>query len=123
LVLIIDDMPDTCRVLQKLLERGGYPSQCVSSAAEAMSVLRAVTPNVIVLDDMMPIRTGVELLAELKDDARLSSIPVVMYSAGQDEERVQQALRMGAAAWLSKGRTSWTELLGSVARLYDPAGA
>ena len=119
MILIVDDSPDTCRVLQKLLEHGGYQTQCVSGAAEAMEFVRAVTPSVIVLDDMMPIRTGVELLEDLKADARLSHIPVVMYSACQDEERVQQALRMGAVEWLCKGRTTWSQLLGRIARLHD----
>ena len=114
MILVVDDLPDTCRVLVRLLQISGYQAEHVSSGEQALAVMKAVRPQLVVLDEMMPGKSGMELLKELKAKPELADVPVLFYSASYDAEKAQQARELGAVDWLIKGSTEWTELLGKI---------
>lgn len=83
-VLIVDDDHDIRETLADVLDAEGYPSALASHGQEALTLLeRGLRPCVILLDLMMPIMNGWDLLARLKQDPALSTIPVITISAGQ----------------------------------------
>lgn len=114
MILVVDDLPDTCRVLVRLLQISGYQAEHVSSGEQALAVMKAVRPQLVVLDEMMPGKSGMELLKELKAKPELADVPVLFYNASYDAEKAQQARELGAVDWLIKGSTEWTELLGKI---------
>jgi len=120
MVLVIDDYPPMGHVLKKLLATYGIPVQCVYSAAEAWEVLRGIPPDVILLDDAMPGKNGLQMLDEIKSTPTLAHIPVVMYSAGDDPVRIAQAIEHGAVHWFVKATTPWDHLLGTLQELHAP---
>ncbi len=84
-MLVVDDEEDTRVGLSQLLEDAGYTAVAVCSAAEAFEfLLRQGEPLVMLLDLMMPGKTGGEFLEELRGDARLAKIPVVVVTAAAE---------------------------------------
>src|SRR4051812_19144199 len=116
--LIVDDHADTCRALKRLLIRSGYSAECVNGGDEALFFLKTNHPRLIVLDEMMPNMSGMDLLRHLKVDPHLRDLRVVFYSASADPQKRDAAIRMGAVDWLTKGATNWPELLETLRKYY-----
>ena len=101
-ILVADDDPILVEILKFRLEGAGHSVTVASNGEEALAAVRENRPNLIVLDSMMPVLSGPEVLAELKADAELSSIPVVMLTARDGEADVIAGLEGGAAEYLTK---------------------
>jgi CheY-like chemotaxis protein len=100
-VLIVDDCAATRDLLTIILEVEGYEVVCAANGREALAQLRrAPAPDVVLLDLMMPVMSGSELLEVMKQNSRLAPIPVVVFSAVGDLE--PDPLSLGAAACLTK---------------------
>jgi CheY-like chemotaxis protein len=80
-VLIVDDEEGFRHILQIVLQRAGYQTLTANDAQAASVIIETQSPNLIVLDDMMPGMSGSELCIQLKADARYRTIPVLMHSA------------------------------------------
>ena len=82
-VLVIDDDDDVREGLQSFLEAEGHATEGASNGREALSLLRKEgdPPRLILLDLMMPVMSGWEVLVELDVDPRLREIPVAIMSA------------------------------------------
>src|SRR5258707_244458 len=89
MVLIVDDHHDTCEALQRMLQARGINAQFALDAASAMQHMKNELPQVVILDDMMPGKTGMELLKDIKTDPLLSDVPVIFYSAVFDFDRTK----------------------------------
>jgi CheY-like chemotaxis protein len=117
-ILIVDDYPDTCRALQRLLEKMGYRVECVTSGPAAMDITHTVRPNLIILDNSMPGMDGLQVLRELRNDEGTRDVPVLFYSAMADPHLIEEAKALGADDWVVKGTADWMNLLGKVSSLY-----
>jgi CheY-like chemotaxis protein len=95
-VLVVDDDEFTCDAIQRLLTRMGYTTACAQSGADALHLLEAVQPDVIVLDWMMPEMDGLEVLSRLRADPKTKDVPVLLYSAADDATMQKQAQKLGA---------------------------
>ena len=107
LVLVVDDNPMFCRVLERLLQREGV-KPCFAEngvvALEKLKEARSVLPKVIICDLHMPIMNGGELLAQLKGNEQLKTIPVIMLTSDEDIDAELQLLAGGADAFVSKAK-------------------
>ena len=103
-VLIADDDDLLQAVLVHKLAAVGYEVVIADNGRVALERLEVVKPDVIVLDAMMPVMDGFEVLRRLKADPNeaISSIPVVMLTALRRDSDVVTALNLGAADYLSK---------------------
>jgi CheY-like chemotaxis protein len=87
-VLVIDDEPAIAEVLRMLLEFRGHEVFVANDGSRGYATAQRQTPDVIVLDLMMPVMDGFTTLEALRSDERTRTIPVVMLSAlGSDEVR------------------------------------
>jgi CheY-like chemotaxis protein len=84
-ILIIDDDPDVVLYLSTLLEDHGYKALSAADGLEGFSRARAERPDLILLDLMMPAKSGISLLADLKKDQTLREIPVIMVTGVSGE--------------------------------------
>jgi CheY-like chemotaxis protein len=109
-ILVLDDNPDVGDLLQRMLIGSGYQPIYVRTANRAIKVARDVLPSVILLDVVLPIQDGWEVLAILRADPLTAHIPIVVCSVLPDREL---ALSLGAADFLAKpiSRTSLTQAL------------
>ena len=69
LILVVDDNPDACMFLARLLTECGHQTSCAFSAPEALQVLGTLRPDLILLDQMMPDMGGVDMLKIVRNQA------------------------------------------------------
>ena len=101
-ILIADDDQLLCELLRFKLEGAGFRITTVHDGQAALDAVRAKQPDAIVLDSMMPVLTGPEVLHLLKNDPATKSIPVIMLTARKGEADIVDALRSGVADYLTK---------------------
>jgi CheY-like chemotaxis protein len=80
-ILVVDDELDMRIFISTLLETSGYEPVMTSDGKDGIRQARAISPDVIILDVMMPGEGGVQMYRQLKTDAILKDIPVIMLSA------------------------------------------
>ena len=101
-LLIVDDEPDITNVLRLILEAEGYQVVPALSGDEALSVAEIEAPDLVLLDLMMPGKSGLETCRHLKNQSRTRNIPVIIFSAlGRDVDRKLTA-EAGASVHLKK---------------------
>jgi sigma-B regulation protein RsbU (phosphoserine phosphatase) len=101
-VLVVDDEPVTRTVVRSHLTNAGYEVLVASSGQEALASLQTRRPDLIVLDQMMPQMTGVELTRELRGSPELREVPIILMTASRAEEDLEAAFAAGANDYLSK---------------------
>jgi DNA-binding response OmpR family regulator len=115
-VLLIEDEPNIVEALSFLLTRDGWTVHTHSDGASAAARVRAGAPEIVVLDAMLPGRSGFEILRELRADPATVAVPVLMLTArGQERDR-DLALRLGATGFMTKPFAN-AELVAEVRRL------
>lgn len=101
-LLLIDDDPNLILLVQDYLEFQGYQVTTVDNGKEALERLEEEIPDLIICDIMMPEMDGYELVERIREDSRISWIPVIFLSAkGQPNDRVK-GLNTGADVYLIK---------------------
>jgi len=80
-ILVVDDEPDFCSIVQGQLEKEGYDVDLAYNGVEGLEKVRSNPPDAIVLDVMMPEKDGYEVCKELKADEATAGIPVVLLTA------------------------------------------
>lgn len=120
-VLVVDDNPDFIRLFQRYLADQAYRVIQTSIASEAVEIARAVHPDIITLDVMMPSQDGWETLQALKHTPETSRIPVLVCSVLRQPSL---ALALGATEFLAKPvtRQAWLAALERCARPVAPGG-
>jgi DNA-binding response OmpR family regulator len=101
-VLVVDDDPVIQKLLKVNFEMEGYEVLSAGDGAEGLDQARSGSPQVIILDVMMPKMNGLEVLAALKADAVTEHIPVILLSAKAQAGDVQAGLDKGADAYVTK---------------------
>ncbi|MBV9901869.1 MAG: response regulator, partial [Alphaproteobacteria bacterium] len=97
----VDDDPNIRRMIIASLRREGYAFNEAPNGREALDLMRSEHPDVVVLDLMMPVLSGWDVLEERDKDPRLKEIPVIIVSANRDPE-VATAVDKGICAFLPK---------------------
>jgi adenylate cyclase len=100
-ILVIDDTPQNVRLLDAVLTPRGYTILKASSGPEALAMLAAEAPDLILLDVVMPGMDGYEVCRRLRDDPATRYLPVVMITASGDQEKLK-ALEAGADDFILK---------------------
>lgn len=121
-VLIVDDSPDTCELLRIVAGQYGAETVAATSAREALHVLEAWTPDLMVCDIAMPEMDGHELIRQVRVSGGLRSrIPAVALTAYARPEDRERALASGFDAYLTKPAEpgELVPLLARIARIGD----
>ncbi len=101
-ILVVDDERDILELLEFNLVKNGYQAVCVSSGEEALRAVRTQTPDLILLDLMLPAIDGLDVCRILKGDPRTRAIPVIIVSAKGEEADVVTGLELGADDYVTK---------------------
>jgi chemosensory pili system protein ChpA (sensor histidine kinase/response regulator) len=115
-VLIVEDDPDLLRFAEVALGMDGYAVQVATDGEQAMAMVRARRPDLVVLDLRLPLADGWQVLSFLQSDAVQPAVPVVVLTATAGPRERDRALAAGVADYLVKP-VSADKLLDAVARV------
>ena len=101
-ILVVDDEEDILELLEFNLQREGYHTIRAATGEEAASLARSETPDLIVLDLMLPGIDGLEVARRLKSDTHTDGIPIIMLTAKGEEPDIVTGLELGADDYITK---------------------
>ncbi|MCW4032405.1 MAG: response regulator [Candidatus Bathyarchaeota archaeon] len=101
-ILVADDEPDLLNAAKIMLEKGGYQVIEATNGDEALEKVNSEKPDLIILDVVMPGKTGTEVCKILKEDPQTSSIPILMYTVLGREADSKISEEVGADGHLIK---------------------
>lgn len=99
-ILIVDDEPSVRKMLRKILESDDYACEMAGNAEEAMNLLNIKSFDLVMSDVVMPGKSGVQLLADIR--AKHPGVPILMISGNSSEKTAESTLSMGAYDFLLK---------------------
>jgi DNA-binding response OmpR family regulator len=117
-VLIVDDEPNIVTALEFLLRRSGYDVQVVTNGAEALAHVESYLPDVVLLDIMMPVKSGYEVCQRMRERPEWRHIKIVMLSAKGREAEVSKGMSLGADLYITKP-FSTQELIAAINGFFD----
>ena len=94
-VLIVDDNPEVVRMFRRMLHTRIPPQQCLEAynGAEALALMKTHTPDLVLLDLIMPVVDGKSVLARMEADPALAAIPVIISSKMVDGNELAKKAR------------------------------
>ncbi|MFV8833636.1 EAL domain-containing protein [Aquisalimonas sp.] len=101
-VLVVEDSADTRLMLTEFLRRDGYVVHCASNGEEALSQLAVETPDLILMDCVMPVMDGLEACRRIKSHDAYADVPLLIITALNDESSAGEAIRAGATDFITK---------------------
>ena len=101
-VLIADDEPNIVAALEFLLRRRGYDVRVATNGEEALAQVESYVPDVVLLDVMMPIKSGYEVCQRMRERPDWQHIKIVMLSAKGREAEVSKGVSLGADLYITK---------------------
>nr|WP_281244303.1 EAL domain-containing protein [Aquisalimonas asiatica] len=101
-VLVVEDSADTRLMLTEFLRRDGYVVHCACNGEEALQQLAAETPDLILMDCVMPVMDGLEACRRIKSHDEYADVPLLIITALNDESSAGEAIRAGATDFITK---------------------
>ena len=101
-ILVVDDEPNILLSLQFLMKQKGYEVRTATNGEEALKELGLETPDLILLDVMMPKPDGYEVCQTIRATPEWENIPVIMLTAKGREVEMEKGLAMGADDYITK---------------------
>jgi DNA-binding response OmpR family regulator len=119
-VILIEDEPNITEAIRFLLTRDGWSVDAHADGSDAVEVIEAAQPDLVILDLMLPGKSGLEIIRELREVESLKALPVLMLTArGQMKDR-EMAERAGVTRFMTKPFSN-AEVLTAVRDLHAQA--
>jgi DNA-binding response OmpR family regulator len=117
-ILIADDEPNIVAALEFLLQRNGYEVHVARNGDEALKLVEACNPDLVLLDVMMPVRSGYEVCKRIREHPDWRHIKIIMLSAKGRDAEVSKGLAIGADLYVTKP-FSTRDLMGKISELLE----
>lgn len=101
-VLVVDDAPDSLSLISDTLEQAGVSTLVALDGKQALSIANSITPDLILMDAIMPNMDGFETCQQIKNLPQLSSVPVMFMTGLSDTESIVKGLSVGGVDYLTK---------------------
>ena len=101
-ILIVDDEPNIVISLEFLMKREGFEVGVARDGEEGLAAIRAQRPDLVILDVMMPGRSGFEVCEAVRADPALAGVRILMLTAKGREAEMKKGLALGADAYVAK---------------------
>lgn len=113
-VLVVEDDPFLSNLLKTRFERAGINVLRASDGEEALKILSTATPDLTMLDIIIPKKSGFEVLEAIRENPSLKGMPVIIVSNLGQEGDIQRGKDLGAIAYFIKAQTSIDDIVGRV---------
>src|SRR4051812_35889592 len=111
MILIIDDDREFALGLERFLRFTGLDTVAVNSGTEALAMLHAGKPALIILDLHLPLMNGMTILRAVRKDPNFRNVPILVLTSDITRDKEIEAINAGAQAFLVKGTLGWPSLL------------
>jgi two-component system sensor histidine kinase ChiS len=105
-ILVVDDNLDSVAIMRGILEARGFDVASATSGADALELLRTTPADLVLLDIMMPVMSGIEVLQRIKQDPTLADMPVILVTAKTQDEDLLSGYQYGADYYITKPFTA-----------------
>lgn len=110
-ILVAEDDKFLASAYQVKLTKAGFAVTVVSDGTEVLEYLKKTTPDLMLLDLVMPVKDGYSTLEEIKENKAYASIPVIIASNLGQTEDIAKGMKLGAVDYIVKSDTSLDELI------------
>ena len=121
LALVVDDSITVRRVTERFLQRNGMRCATAKDGLDAISVMQEVKPDIILLDIEMPRMDGYEFASHVRNDDRVSDVPIIMITSRVGDKHRARAIELGVNDYLGKPYQD-TQLLEAIRRQFEERG-
>ena len=101
-ILVVDDEPNIVLSLEFLMKQAGFQVRTASDGEAALAAVTADTPDLVLLDVMMPNLDGLAVCKQIKADPQIRTLPVIFLSARSQQFEVEAGMRLGALGYIIK---------------------
>lgn len=110
-ILVVEDDQFITNAYKYKFEEAGFNVKIAFNGEEAIQILKKFTPDIIILDIVMPIKNGFETLEEIKKDKKLTKIPIIVATNLGQEEHLIKARELGVTDYIVKSELSLNDLV------------
>ena len=113
-VLIVEDDVLLLEILARNFSKSGFDVNIAINGEECMKVLGSIKPDIVLLDIVMPVMDGFEVMQQIRSSTELSAVPVIVLSNLGREEDIQRAKDLGAKGFMIKSNFTVDEIVAKV---------
>jgi len=113
-VLLVEDDPFLSSLLKNRLTKENVEVQYARDGQEALDILQTLKPDLILLDLILPKKSGFEVMEGIRQDPQLSAAPIIIISNLGQPEDIQRGQELGAIEYFIKAKTSIDDLIGNI---------
>lgn len=116
-VLVVEDDPLMSRMYQRVFAFEGFDVQLAGNGQDGLALLKQFKPDIMLIDMMMPVMNGGDMLVAVKADPAVKDIPVIMLTNLAEPKTAEEMLAKGAAQYIVKSKYSPTEIVDIVRKM------
>ena len=121
-VLLVEDDPFLIDIYSSKLKESGFIVSVVEDGERALQKIKEETPDLVVLDIVLPKTDGWEIMREIKKDKKLNSLKVVILSNLGQKGEIEKGLEMGAQKYLIKAHYTPSEIVNQIKEVFEKNG-
>ena len=115
-ILVVDDEPNIVIALEYLMRQNGFDVRAARNGEEALAVVTEFRPDLVLLDVMMPVKDGYQVVRKIRENRELAGTRILMLTAKGRETEVAKAMAIGADGYVTKPFSTF-ELIAEVKRM------
>ena len=101
-IIVADDDLDVCELLDMKLRQSDYEVHIALGGMQALEIMRIVRPHLVILDIMMPLMSGMDVLQQMRSESAIADIPVILMTSKRQEMDVNTGFALGVVDYIIK---------------------
>jgi DNA-binding response OmpR family regulator len=110
-ILIVEDEEPLLKLLEEEFKNIGWTVKLAKDGTDGLTLMKTFHPDIVALDLLLPKKSGLEVLTEMKEDSAIKDIPVVVLSNLAEDENITKAIALGAKEYYVKSQHSVYEVI------------
>ena len=99
-IIVADDDLDVCELLDMKLRQSDYEVHIALGGMQALEMIRIVRPHLVILDIMMPLMSGMDVLQQMRSESAIADIPVILMTSKRQEKDVNTGFALGVVDYI-----------------------